>query len=272
MNYILNNLLKKIIPRKVTRLISDTFQYYSFRGNYKSFEDIKIKITKYDSKKVIDRVANAYEISYGNCSLFDRDGEIVKNKNQNLQLLKVISNILVKKKLNCVIDFGGSLANFYRNNSSYLRKYNLKWIVIDNKNICNLGKALIKDKNIFFFENIEKTKNFSIRRKLKPTFFLFGSSIQYIENFENILKQMFKMDLKTIIIDRQPVLRSKESRYVIQKTPPWAGNLSYAVKLYKSRSLINLFLKYNYYLDKNFVAFGNKFLDGEYKSYIFKKR
>ena len=272
MNYILNNLIKKIFPRKFTKLVSDTYQYYSFKGNYKNFNEINLRLTRYDSSKVMSRISNAYNISINNRFLFDRDGEIVKKKDQNIQLLKIITNLQCKKDSQCIVDFGGSLANFYRNNLNYLQKCNFKWLIIDNKNVCNLGRILIKDKNIFFFDNIEKTKKFLIQRKLNISFFLFGSSIQYIENFECILKEMFKMGVNTIIVDRQPVLRRKATKYVIQKTAPWAGNLSYAVKLYKSQSLINLFLKYGYYLDKNFIAFGNKFLDGEYKSYIFKKK
>ena len=263
MNYTLNNLIKKIIPRKFTKLVSDTYQYYSFRGNYKNFKEINLRLTRYDSSKVIRRISNAYKMSINNRFLFDRDGEIVKKKDPNLQY---------RKDSQCIIDFGGSLANFYRNNLNYLKKCNFKWLIVDNENVCKLGKILIKDNNIFFFDNIENTKKFLTQRKLRISFFLFGSSIQYIENFEFILKEVFKMGVNTIIVDRQPVLRTKATKYVIQRTAPWAGNLSYAVKLYKSQSLINLFSKYGYYLDKNFIAFGNKFLDGEYKTYIFKKR
>ena len=67
--------------------------------------------------------------------------KILKKKNQNFELLETISKILEKtKKVNCIVDYGGSLANFYRNNFNYLGKYNPIWIVIDNKNICSIGK------------------------------------------------------------------------------------------------------------------------------------
>ena len=272
MNFNLKYLIKKIVPKKVTKTISDTFQYYSFKGNYKNFEEIKINLTKYDSKKVIERVTNAFKNSKNNSFLIDRDGELINTKNQTLQLLSIMRDLLNKHKLNCVVDFGGSLANFYRNNMNYLKMYNIKWIVIDNKNICILGKKLIKDNNIVFLENLKKTKRYLKLRRLKQNYFLLGSSIQYLKNFEEILKEILDLNVEVIIIDRQPVLRSKSTKYSIQKTPPWAGNLNYAVKLYNSRSLINLFNKYNYYLDKIFNAFGNKFLDGDYKSYIFKKK
>ena len=153
-----------------------------------------------------------------------------------------------------------------------MQKYNIIWIVIDNKKICNIGSKLIKKDNIIFFETLDKTKKFLTNKNLKVNFFLFGSSIQYFENFEKILKKINLLKVEHIIVDRQPVLRSKPTKCAVQRTAPWAGNLSYAVKLYKSQDLINLFIKYNYFLMKCINGFGNQFLDGEYKTYIFKKK
>ena len=58
---------------------------------------------------------------------------------------------------------------------------------------------------------------------------------------------------------------------MIQKTPPWAGNLSFAVKLYNVQKLVNIINIHNFSLIDNFKAFGNQFKDGEYRVMIFKK-
>lgn len=272
MNYIVRKILKNIIPKKLVMLVSKNFQYNSFRGNFRNFNEINKKLTNYDSSKNILRATNALKIASKSNYLIDRDGEVLQSKNQNFQLLKIMSKLLNKSKFNCVVDYGGSLANFYRNNYNYLRKYNLIWIVIDNKKICSVGKKLVKRKNIYFFENLNQVNKFIISRNLKIVFFLFGSSIQYIQKFEKILKQIKSLKINHIIIDRQPVLRSKKTKYVVQKTPFWNGNFSYAVKLYNSQSLINIFNKNDYFLKKKFYAFGDQFKDGEYKSYIFEKK
>ena len=88
MNYILNNLIKKIFPRKFTKLVSDTYQYYSFKGNYKNFNEINLRLTRYDSSKVMSRISNAYNISINNRFLFDRDGEIVKKKRSEYSIIE----------------------------------------------------------------------------------------------------------------------------------------------------------------------------------------
>lgn len=268
----IKNILKVIIPQKLIRFISNKFQYNSFKGNFKNFDEINYYTTNYDSNKIIKKVHNAFEISNRNTNLIDRDGEILKTKNQNFEMLTEIINFLDKSKKNCVIDYGGSLANFIRNNINYLGKYNLVWIVIDNKKICLLGKKIIKNNNIYFFEDLDNANKFILAKDLKVKFCLFGSSIQYIRNFEKILKNLSFLKVQNIIVERQPVLKSKDTKYAIQKVPFWVGGYSYAVKLYNSQKLVNLFMKYNFFLNKKINSFGNQFKDGEYKSYIFKKR
>lgn len=272
MNYNIKKILKNTFLKKLIKYISRKFQYNSFKGNFKNFNQINRNLTEYNSNKIIKKVLIAYKISSKKSYLIDRDGEVVNKKNQNFQLLDAISKTLKKPKINCVIDYGGSLANFYRNNSNYLKKLNIVWIVIDNEKICYIGKKQIKNNNIYFFTNLKIANQFLMRRNLKIDFFLFGSSIQYLKNFEKILCNIKLQGIKKIFIDRQPVLKSKRTKYVIQKTPFWNGNFSYAVKLYNYQHLINLFKKYDFYLVKKFEAFGDQFKDGEYKSFIFEKK
>lgn len=272
MNYNLKKFLKKTFLKKLIKYVSRKFQYNSFKGNFKNFNQINLNLTKYDSNKIIKKVFTAYKISSKKSYLIDRDGDVLIKKNQNFQLLESLSKNLKKPKLNCVIDYGGSLANFYRNNSNYLKKFNLIWVVIDNEKICNIGKEQIKNKNIFFFKNLKLANQYLMQRNVKVDIFLFGSSIQYLKNFEKILSNIRSQGVKKIFIDRQPVLRIKRTRYVIQNTPFWSGNFSYAVKLYNYQHLINLFIKYDFFLVKKFEAFGDQFKDGEYKSFIFEKK
>lgn len=271
MHHNIKRILKETFLKRLIKYISEKFQYNSFKGDFKNFDQIKTNLTSYDSNKIIKKVYLAYKATLKTSYLIDRDGEILIKKSQNFQLLEAISKNLNNKRKNCIIDYGGSLANFYRNNSNYLKKLNLIWIVIDNEKICDIGKKKIKNNNIYFFKNLKLVNQFLLSRNYKVNSFLFGSSIQYLENFEKILSYIRSNHIKKIFIDRQPVLKSKKTKFVIQKTPLWNGNYAYAAKLYNYQNLINLFKKYNFYLVKKFGAYGNQFKDGEYKSFIFKK-
>jgi len=210
MNHNIKKILKESILKKLIKYISQKFQYNSFKGDFKNFNQINSNLTPYDSNKIIKKVYVAYKATSKTSYLIDRDGEILFKKNQNFQLLEAISKNLKNQKKNCIVDYGGSLANFYRNNANYLKKLNLIWLVIDNNKICLIGKKKIKDNNIYFFKNLKLANQFLISRNIKVNIFLFGSSIQYLKNFEKLLSNIRSRGIKKILIDRQPVLKSKK--------------------------------------------------------------
>ena len=73
MDYIVKKILKNIIPKKLINLVSKNFQYNSFRGNFKNFNEINKKLTNYDSSKNILRATNALKIASKSNYLIDRD-------------------------------------------------------------------------------------------------------------------------------------------------------------------------------------------------------
>ena len=272
MNLYTKKILKQIIPRWIIKKLNAFFYYNSFSGGYESFDELNKISTKYDSNKVIERAQIAFKISRSKSYLNDRDGEVFLKKNINFKLINIISTCIKDKKAEyCVIDYGGSLANFYRTNIQHLKKYNIKWIVVDNEKVCHLGNKILRNRDIYFFSNLKKTKKFIDIYNLKSALFFFGSSVQYLDKFEDILFEINNFNCKQIIIERQPILRFKPTTYALQKTLFSTGNFSYPVKLYNYNKLISLVRKYNFFLMESFKGFGNNFKDGEYKTMIFKK-
>jgi putative methyltransferase (TIGR04325 family) len=273
MNLYTKKILKRIIPRFIIKKLNAFFYYNSFSGGYKSFDELNKISTKYDSNKVVERVQIAFKISRSKSYFNDRDGEVFLKKNIDFKLMNIMSTCMKNKTAKyCVIDYGGSLANFYRTNIQYLRKYNIKWIVVDNEKICHFGNKILKNRNIYFFSNLKKTRNFINIYNLKICLFFFGSSVQYLDKFEDILFEINNSNCKQIIIERQPVLRFKPTTYALQKTIFSNGNFVYPTKLYNYNKLISLVKKYNFFLIESFKGYGNNFRDGEYKTMVFKKR
>lgn len=270
----MNNKFKKIIynilPENLIKKISHKFQYYSFRGNYKNFNELEKFQTNYDNKKIIRKTLKAFLISRKDSKIIDRDGEIVYKKNNNFKLLTCINNILKQEK-NFIIDFGGSLSNFYRTNKNFLNKRKTHWLVLDNREICKLGKKYFKFSNVNFFYNEKDLLFYIYKNKIKINLIIFSSSLQYINNFEEILRSLMKTNCKNIIIERQPILKTGITKYCLQRVPFWNGNYSFAVKLYNYFHLVSILNKYNFFLKKKISALGDDFLNGEYKTLIFQK-
>lgn len=267
MNTDFKNIIKKLIPKKLLNEISKTYLYYSMRGNYSNFDEIKKKVTNYDDDIILQRVKNAYLKSNKSKYIYDRDGEIIYKKEFEFKIIKYL-NQLNKKKTSYVIDFGGSLMNFQRTHSLIINK-NITWIVIENKKICQLGKSFKIKAN--FFENLEKGLKHIGKKNIKSTTVLFGSVLQYVENIEDIIKICSKNNIGKIIIHRQPILNKLEKKISIQHVPFWISNLKYSVCLYKERKLINYFNKHNYKLVDSFKSIGYRYKDGQYKNFIFIK-
>lgn len=73
----------------------------------------------------------------------------------------------------------------------------LKWNVVEQKHFVEWGKNNLEDENLKFYNVIEQID--------ECNFVLFGSSLQYLENYHFFLDKIAKRDIKYLIIDRLPV-------------------------------------------------------------------
>ena len=267
MNTRFKHLIKKILPKKIISKISEVYLYYSFRGNYRNFHEVEKIATSYDNEKLLTRIKDAYYNSLKYNSANDRDGEVVFARDSNFKVLRYL-NQFSKNEKSIVIDFGGSILNFQRQYKKFINN-NIKWFVVDNKKICKLGKELKIKAN--FFDDLEKALISIKKSELKYTTILFGSVLQYIPNFVEIIKLCNKYNINKIIIHRQPMLKNNDKIISVQHIPFWVSRGKYAVCLYGERKIINFFLKYDYKLIESFKSLGLPFKKGSYKSLIFTK-
>jgi len=265
--------LKKIITDsfpKLSKRVSKYYQYNSFSNQIRNFEKFKKINNDYNSEDFSKKIENALLASMKRSELTDRDGQIVLHKNNNFRLVKYINQITNKKKNCFIIDYGGSLCNFYRSNKLILNN-NINWIIFEKKDVIRLGKKYFKKRKFNFFSSSKKLNDFIKKNNISIDLYLFGSSLQYIDNLEKILAEINYHKCKNIIVDRQPMLTSLKTSYYKQKIPFWYGSHSFPVKLYNYRNFINILNKYNFFLVDHFKGFGDDFKNGKYFSQIFKK-
>ena len=266
MNINLKRILTRMFP-KLIKKISNNYQYNSFSRKIDNLKEFK---NDYDSIKFNTKLEKSFLISKKNSFLFDRDGEIVLHKNNNFRLVKYINQITKSKNVNYILDYGGSLCNFYRVNKLILNP-NINWIIIDKVDTINLGKKNFKGNKFKFFSSLKSLDKFINTKQISIKLCLFGSSIQYIENFEDILISIKKYKCEYILIDRQPMLIQGQTSYRIQKVPFWSGGYSFPVKMYNYSHFISILKKYDYVLLEMFKGFGNNFKNGKYVCQIYKR-
>ena len=265
----IKRIIKILFPGLVKK-ISDSYHYNSFKGEFRTFKEVSNLTKSYDSKKIGRKIEKIYKKSRSNINIFDRDGQIVLKKNINFRLLNHINKLTLSNNESYIIDFGGSLCNFYRTNKNYLNS-NVSWIVLDKKVTIDIANKYLRSKKIIFFHSIKSLQRFIKIKNMKVDLFLFGSVLQYVDEIEKVLRLVNDLNCKNIIIDRQPMLNKGKTTYSIQKVPFWFGGNSFAVKLYNYRNFINIFNKFNFFLVDSFNGFGNDFKNGKYICQIYRK-
>ena len=118
-----------------------------------------------------------------------------QNKKLNLDIYNLFKKYFKKNSKIKLLDYGGENLDLYL----FLKdKYpNIKIIVVNQLKLVNFLKKFLKKRKI---ENIKVFNNFYKIKNIKFDFVYFGSSLQYIKNYEKILDLVVKSSSKYIYI------------------------------------------------------------------------
>ena len=197
---------------KIWEGIFKTFEEAKGKGNafeksvwlLKQLEKIKKK------KKLISNLSNS-EIS-----------EITETRDYCVHLITALES---SDKLINVLDVGGGIAaSYFENKASNLFSENCKFIILENPQICDLGKELFKNNDrINFIEKLPKNK-------LIFDIIHFGASLHYFENWEELINKLTKFNPKYFIFADLPAADNNSfvsiQNYYGDKIPVHFWNLS----------------------------------------------
>jgi len=191
--------------------------------------------------------------------------------------LKSYLTLLFKKKSKIrLLDFGGENIDLYL----YIKNYfsNIRYDIVNQKEISanlNYFKEYYSLNSLNIFNQIPNLNN-------KYNFIFMGSVIQYIKNWEIILRKLIDNNAEYIYITGLVNFHSNYSSFkkeIIAKQINSFPNINFLYFI-NEKFLIQLFNKSNYQLifkEKNFdsnlgfLGFEEKILNIEYSDYLFKK-
>ena len=153
--------------------------------------------------------------------------------------MKELLQKIFKKKEFIFFDYGGQ----YIDNFLYLKKNfpKIKYYYLDNKYNNRQMKRFVKDKKIKDFKvinNIYELKNNRI------DFLNFGSVLQYIKNYKNILCFLENNKPKYILISAMTLFQGKSESFICKQFNVWP-QINYCY-FFNKKYLDKLFGKYNY--------------------------
>jgi putative methyltransferase (TIGR04325 family) len=250
-------LLKQLFPP-----ILNTLRWYSFKygwkGNYKAFNDAKVKCSGYDEDHILNRIADATAKVKNGEIAYERDGIIHDKVQLNFHLLNVL--LLVASRNNnklTIIDFGGSLGTSYYQNIKYLSHLTeLDWCIIEQPKFVEVGKKSFENEHIKFYYSLEEC--FSVHPK--PDLLLISSALQYMPEPYELLRQIQSYQIPYLMLDLVGYNDKAEDRITIQYVPPvfYGIEASYPCTFF-NRQKLEAQLEENYDKAFDFVSENEKY-------------
>ena len=201
-------LLSKMINKLLNLEIKNFFWFFLIRKISRIFKIYFVLSTKDYLPK------NNHPLHNLNLLFENQYNNFLKNNfNFNKDLFYSLKSLFLKNKNVKILDYGGENLDLYL----FLKKKfpKIKIIIINQKKLNIVLKNFIKKKkikNIQIFSDIKKINN------IKLNLVYFGSSLQYIENYEQILKFLLKKKIKYFCISASSFFYSKKfNKKIIMK-------------------------------------------------------
>lgn len=260
----------RIMGKLTPPIITDIYQYlftpkYGWDGDYKTFEEAKSHSGGYDHAEILERVKKAALKVKSGAAVYERDSVIFDDIYYSWPLLSGLLWIAVNKHRLHVIDFGGSLGSSYFQNKKFLGGIDVRWSVVEQEHFAKVGKELIADERLRFYESIEMCMQDS-----HPDAIVFSSVLQYLDKPYEFIETVLSYKFEYILIDRTQFTLNKE-RITVQKVPPSIYEASYPCWIFNENKLFGVFKK-DYELIEKFDAGDSGIGDFAFKGAILKRR
>ena len=242
---IINNFLKSKyfdnLPKFISRKFFKLFKIFFVETNLKSLPENNHPtiLNKNDQLKIIKNFDNKFYRPFSTCFYL-------------LEVLAIYSNIRKKIRL---FDFGANNIDNYLYLNRYLKDW--EYIYHDLPNYNDVISDLIKENK---WSNIKVANNLNLDAE-PLDFVFFGSVIQYVKNYEEILKKFIDNKTKYIIFSHTPFYASKEGiEDIVMKQVNIHPTINYAYLLHYDNFIT--FMKSNNYKlisqnTNNFIKFLN---------------
>lgn len=239
---------KEIVKQKLIRFfafLKNEKKAVSFQKKLSCFSEARQMCDGYEAETIFDKVKNAVlEVKAGN-AYYERDGCLFYEKDYYLQLIAVLFTIFFdQEKLN-IIDFGGSLGSMYYQNKDMLIPFinNLTWNIVEQRHFVEWGGANLEDDILKFYYSVDEIEDCNC--------VIFGSSLQYLEDYEEYLEKISQRKYKYIILDRTAVCDEEWFSIEVVHEPIYEAK--YPVHVFREDELILLFKGLGYGLNLQWV-------------------
>jgi putative methyltransferase (TIGR04325 family) len=196
-----------------------------------------LKLSKsYNDEIIFDKVKKTYDdIIDKNYEFYERDGLTLRFKPDEKDLIKFLKKN--KNETNSVIevlDYGGSLGSRFFSNFNFIKNNKIKWNIVEQKKFVQYGKNFLENKFLSFYNNLEKCLS-----EKKINLVIFSGALQYLENYDEILKKIKMSNIKYIFLDNLPLSNNLKHRIFVQKIPKKIYESSYPIRIFSKKIFLD---------------------------------
>lgn len=235
----LRNIIKGILPPLLLALYRKIFQkpVISFRYGYPDWESASKAAKGYDGDDIIEKTANAARKVLNGEAIYERDSVLFDKIEYAWELLASLLFVAAESQKLIVIDFGGGLGTTYQQNRHFLQRMHQKveWKIVEQERFVEIGKKEFAVNGLGFFNTITEANTSGV------DVVLFGSSICYVNNPYQFLKEAIATKANYIIFDRTPISFASHDEFVLQKVTEPIYNASYPLRIFCRENLLGPF-------------------------------
>ena len=206
----------------------------NFRETGMSWSEAQASVSSYANPDILSQVREALGKVRDGEAEYERDGVNFPEVEYSWPVLSAL--LLAAAQDNGalrVVDFGGSLGTTYFQNRNYLRRLNqVVWQVVEQPNFVEVGKAEFENSQLSFSTILRQSLD-----EVEPHVVLLSSSLQYVEDPDDALRQAFSSSASHLIIDRTPFHAGEKHLLTIQTVPPSVYPAQYPAWILSRRQL-----------------------------------
>lgn len=261
MREVIHNMFRKFIKKHKT---------VEYVGEYSSFADAEKHCERYDSKTVFDKVSKATLAVINGEAVYERDSYLFYEKSINYNLMFYLQKLYIENGRINLCDVGGAFGSTFLQHREILSSIECTWTVMEQKHFVEYGKKNINIEQLDF-KDIPSNENCM---NSNYNCILFSGVLQYIENYQEIVKNILKSKPELVIVERTPV--SSRGWIWIERVEEPIYDASYAAYVFEENELINMFVENGYRLIDSWKSL----VDGDetngediiiFKSYVFER-
>ncbi len=227
-------LVRGVLPKSLATWWRRRFGWQWFRGDYARWAEARAAASGYDDGAVLAKVLAAARAVKAGRAVWDRDGIAFTEPVIHKPLLQVLSQIAEQHEGHLeIVDFGGALGNTWRQHRAALRRFSVRWRVVEQPAWVEAGRREFADEILSFHDSLPDAFAGGT-----VTVVLFSSVLPYLEKPYIVREEAAHEGINPLIVDRTPFVAGGRDRLVVQHTPPQLGGGSYPCWLFDRTSLV----------------------------------